>query len=115
MDVWDLLPRTIQDAITVVRMLGEEYLWVDSLCLVQNNPQDVDNGTSCMDLIYEFSTLTIVAATGKDANAGLPGVHIGSRFAEEHIAEVVHGLRLAVYTDGEFRVEPTVYNSRAWT
>ncbi|KAJ8127805.1 hypothetical protein O1611_g5830 [Lasiodiplodia mahajangana] len=114
-DVWDLLPKTIQDAITTVRMIGENYLWVDSLCLVQNDPQDVASGTGVMDLIYEYSTLTIAAAGGRDANDGLPGVHAGSRFAEEAIAEVVPGLKLAVYTDGEFRLEPTVYNSRAWT
>ncbi|KAI0543951.1 heterokaryon incompatibility protein-domain-containing protein [Xylaria curta] len=115
MDAWDLLPKTIQDAVTAVRMLGENYLWVDSLCLVQNDPQDMENGTGSMDLIYEFSTLTIIAASGKDANAGLPGVNAGSRVSEEHIAELIPGLRLAVYTDTDFRLEPTVYNSRAWT
>ncbi|KAI0184390.1 heterokaryon incompatibility protein-domain-containing protein [Xylaria flabelliformis] len=114
-DAWGLLPKTIQDAIAAVKLLGENYLWVDSLCLVQNDPEDMENGTGCMDLIYEFSTLTIVAAGGRDANAGLPSVNVGSRFPEEHIAEVVPGLRLAVYTHGDFRVEPTVYNSRAWT
>ncbi|KAI0533722.1 heterokaryon incompatibility protein-domain-containing protein [Xylaria digitata] len=115
MDVWDLLPKTIRDAVVVVRMLGEKYLWVDSLCLVQNDPQDIEIGTSAMDLIYEFSTLTIVAAGGRDASEGLSGVEAGSRFAEERIGEVIPGLRLAVYTHGDYRIEPTIYNSRAWT
>ncbi|TGJ86974.1 hypothetical protein E0Z10_g1839 [Xylaria hypoxylon] len=115
MEVWDLLPKTIQDAVTVVKMLGEKYLWVDSLCLVQNDPQDIEIGTGSMDLIYECSKLTIVAASGRDAGEGLPGVNPGTRFAEERIAEVIPGLRLAVYTHGDFRIEPTVYNSRAWT
>ncbi|KAI1174037.1 heterokaryon incompatibility protein-domain-containing protein [Nemania sp. FL0916] len=114
-NAWELLPKTIQDAIVLVRMIGERYLWVDSLCLVQNDPQDLENGTGSMDLIFEFSSLTIIAAGGRDAEAGLPGVNIGSRFAEERIAEVIPGLRLAVHTDMESRIEPTVYNSRAWT
>lgn len=114
-DVWDLLPKTIRYAITVAEILGQRYLWVDSLCLIQNDPQDVESGMGVMDLIYEHSTLTIVAADGKDANYGLPGVYAGSRAPQEHIAEPIPGLRLAVYTDAEYRVESTVYNSRAWT
>lgn len=31
MDFWNLLPRTVQDAITLVQELGERYLWIDSL------------------------------------------------------------------------------------
>lgn len=115
MDVWDLLPKTIQDAITVAQILGQRYLWVDALCLIQNDPQDVESGTNVMDLIYEHSALTIVAASGRDANDGLPGVHTGGRATQEHIAEPIPGLRLAVSTNVEYRVKRTVYNSRAWT
>ncbi|VUC36694.1 unnamed protein product [Clonostachys rosea] len=112
---WDLIPKTIQDSITMTQLVGERYLWVDSLCLVQNDPEDLQHGTSVMDLIYEQSIICIVAAGGKDANAGLRGVGSGSRETSQTIAEIEPGLRLAVYTDPCYLLEDTVYSSRAWT
>jgi len=38
------LPKTIDDAITLTRLLGRRYLWVDSLCLLQNDRDDMDRG-----------------------------------------------------------------------
>ncbi|KAI9166333.1 FAD-binding monooxygenase-like protein 5 [Paramyrothecium foliicola] len=114
-DVWELIPRTLQDAIELTEKLGERYLWIDSLCLVQNDPNDVQSGTESMDLIYEKAVLTIVAACGKDANAGLPGVRPGSRFVSDRVVEVKPGLSLSVYTTLDYRLAPTMYHSRAWT
>jgi hypothetical protein len=37
---WDQLPKTFQDAVTVTRELGFEYLWIDSLCVVQDDRYD---------------------------------------------------------------------------
>jgi Heterokaryon incompatibility protein (HET) len=34
---WSLLPKTFQDAVQLTRALGMEYLWIDSLCIVQDN------------------------------------------------------------------------------
>lgn len=34
------LGRTLQDAIKVVYSLGLRFLWVDSLCIIQDDPQD---------------------------------------------------------------------------
>jgi hypothetical protein len=51
--VWEMLPRTIQDAITLVQRLGAQYLWVDSLCLLHNDIGDLYRGVNVMDLIYE--------------------------------------------------------------
>ncbi|CAH0004397.1 unnamed protein product [Clonostachys byssicola] len=113
---WHLIPKTIQDAITTTQVIGERYLWVDSLCLMQNDPEDLQDGTGVMDLIYEQSILCIIAAGGKDANAGLRGVGPGSRgTSQTTIAEIKPGLRLAVYTDPCYLLKDTVYDSRAWT
>jgi hypothetical protein len=49
----------------LVKALNERFLWVDALCLVQNDE---------MDMIYERVLMTIVAASGDNVNAGLPGV-----------------------------------------
>lgn len=36
----DSLPRTLRDAITVARHFSVRYLWIDSLCTVQDSPDD---------------------------------------------------------------------------
>lgn len=79
---WSLMRETvlstIDDAIEVVQGLGEKYLWVDCLCIRQGDEADdeADKGKFIphMNLIYGFASVTIVAAAGVDANAGLPGV-----------------------------------------
>jgi hypothetical protein len=81
-NIWLNLPKTIRDAIDLVRALKERYLWVDALCLVQNDQADMQKGIDIMDIIYERAVMTIVAASGDSANSGLPGVHRGSRFAK---------------------------------
>ena len=68
-------PATIRDAITLVRKLHERYLWIDSLCINQEDPSDKAEIVANMDAIYRGASLTIVAADGEDANAGLTRLH----------------------------------------
>jgi len=63
----------------LVSAIGERYLWVDSLCLIQDDPADMKNGIDHMDLVYEGAIMTIIAAIGNHINAGLPGLHPGTR------------------------------------
>ena len=65
--------QTILDAVKVTRRFGEQYLWVDRLCIDQSNLQEKQFLISKMDAIYEGAEFTIVAAAG-DARAGLLGV-----------------------------------------
>jgi hypothetical protein len=62
-----------------VRKLGVRFLWVVALCLLQNGTDDLQRGIKVMDPICENYFLTIIAASGHDANAGLPGIPIGNR------------------------------------
>ena len=66
-------PRTIQDAIDLTRALGFQYLWVDALCIVQDEAETKDLLISNMDSVYGHAVLTIVAASGLNADAGLRG------------------------------------------
>ena len=68
------LPCTITDSIAVCKGLGIRYLWVDHYCIDQSNTEEVHEQVSQMDSIYENSTITLIAATGWDAESGLPGV-----------------------------------------
>lgn len=68
-----VLPRTIRDAMGLVELLRERYLWVDSLCIVQDGPGK-QLQLAKMSAIYANAIVTIVAADGFDANHGLRGL-----------------------------------------
>ncbi|KAK1755499.1 heterokaryon incompatibility protein-domain-containing protein [Echria macrotheca] len=113
-NAWDCIPRTIKDAIELTRRLGKRYLWVDALCLMQNDPDDVSRGVKVMDEIYERSWLTIIAASGHDANAGLPGIAEGSRCSNTAI-RVTEDISVGIYVPLDRLMKCSVYESRAWT
>ncbi|KAM5387017.1 hypothetical protein ACJZ2D_000310 [Fusarium nematophilum] len=110
-----LLPETIKDAIVLTRRLGCRYLWVDALCLLQNDAEDLELGVNVMDLIYERAWLTVVASCGHDANARLRGVQAGTRRASENTFEVIPGVEMGVVTGLDGLLKNSVYDSRAWT
>lgn len=58
----------------VVSSLGERYLWVDVLCIIQDDEKSKALFISQMDIVYHHALLTIVAMSGQDANSGLPGL-----------------------------------------
>jgi hypothetical protein len=57
---------------TSVKGIGQQFLWCDALCLLQNDPDDVRRADNVMDMIYENALLTTVAAYGHDANGAAP-------------------------------------------
>ncbi|OJT10402.1 hypothetical protein TRAPUB_13094 [Trametes pubescens] len=65
-----LLPRTIRDAIYVTHTLGFRWLWVDSLCIVQDSDEDKRREISRMHHIYRYARLTIMAGSATDVRAG---------------------------------------------
>lgn len=65
------ISRTVRDGINLCRKLGERYLWVDTLCIIQDSSRDKMWQISRMGRIYSSAVLTIVAASGTDADAGL--------------------------------------------
>ncbi|PHH52483.1 hypothetical protein CFIMG_002716RAa3 [Ceratocystis fimbriata CBS 114723] len=59
---FEQLPGTVKDAITVCCHLDIPYLWVDALCIIQDDCKDWEQEGSQMALIYKFSFATICAA-----------------------------------------------------
>ncbi|OJT13914.1 hypothetical protein TRAPUB_9535 [Trametes pubescens] len=64
------LPLTIRDAIYVTHMLGFRWLWVDSLCIVQDSETDKANEIGRMHHIYRYAHLTIMAGSAKSVHEG---------------------------------------------
>ncbi|OTA98356.1 hypothetical protein M426DRAFT_17487 [Hypoxylon sp. CI-4A] len=63
-------PKTFQDAIHICRALGVEYIWIDSLCIMQDSKEDWDIQGSKMDQIYTNCWLVIAADAAMGCNAG---------------------------------------------
>lgn len=78
------IPTTIADAIHVTLALGYKYLWVDRFSLSQL-PERRALEISRMDTIFGGAAVTICAVTGRDADAGLPGVRATPRTAQTSI------------------------------
>lgn len=68
---FDTLPRTFGDAVTLTRVLGLSYLWIDSLCVIQDDPEDWAEESAKMGKVYENSILTIAATDSTSSNGGL--------------------------------------------
>ena len=70
----DRIPRTVKDAMAFCSLLEERYLWVDTLCIVQDDETGKAAQISCMDIVYGSASLVIAAAYGNNASSGLPGI-----------------------------------------
>ncbi|KAI1134605.1 HET-domain-containing protein [Hypoxylon sp. FL0543] len=64
-------PKTFQDAISVTRQLQCRYLWIDSLCIIQDNVEDWRYEASRMANVYGNSYVTIAATASANSYGGL--------------------------------------------
>ncbi|KAK4164312.1 heterokaryon incompatibility protein-domain-containing protein [Cladorrhinum sp. PSN259] len=67
------MPKTFRDAVTLTRFLGIRYLWIDSLCIIQDDLEDWEVESSRMAAIYANAALTIAAGGAADARQGFLG------------------------------------------
>ncbi|KAG2028278.1 heterokaryon incompatibility protein-domain-containing protein, partial [Suillus americanus] len=109
------LPDTITDSISFVRQLGERYIWIDALCITQDDSRDKVSQLHAMDLVYGLSYFTLIAAGGKTARDPLPGCRPRTRTPQIHI-EVVQGLHLFVaLPTQEKALAQSAWITRCWT
>lgn len=130
----ETIPQTIADAVEITRLLGISFLWVDALCIVQDDEDDKKAQIGNMANIYGSAFLTIIAASGGDSCSGLPGLRAGSRDFEQREVVVIPptrnqiGLALSTMCQSqqvsfdEFQhpeefvdLDRSIWNSRGWT
>ena len=68
---WSKLPRLFQDAITLTREIGLQFIWIDCLCIVQDDRSEWETEAPKMSLYYSESYLTIAATRCKNPSEGL--------------------------------------------
>lgn len=113
------LPKTFKEAFQVAQTLGYRYIWIDAFCIVQDDPNEVQQEMNLMGDIYANSTLTIAAASGLDTSSGLfirrdarwlKRCNVSITMVED--AEVLQG-SVGVYV-ADSRKKPDPLSSRGW-
>jgi Heterokaryon incompatibility protein (HET) len=90
------LPASFRDAVVITRRLGFRYLWIDSLCIIQDSRSDWEVQSAQMGSIYQQAALTIAASAAINSHSGL------LNFYDPSLEKPVHALfRLRFGEDSE--------------
>lgn len=128
------LTAVVRDAISFVREFGQRYLWVDALCIIQDDLEYKMSQIQQMDLVYGAALMTIICADSQERpqprdprivqlqpaheifpGIGLTGYRPGSRICLQ-ITGKVGNLTLAVPLAAvDVSVSYSRWNTRAWT
>ncbi|KAI8623250.1 heterokaryon incompatibility protein-domain-containing protein [Xylariaceae sp. FL1651] len=68
---WDDVPQCYKDLIELTRLLGVNYVWIDSLCIIQDDAEDWMTESQTMCHVYENSWLTVASTAIPDCSYNL--------------------------------------------
>lgn len=109
------IPPTFAEAMQIARDIKIPYMWIDSLCIVQDDLQDWQAEASQMDKIYGGSQLTIAAAQSQTSQ---DGCFPSRKWPVEESVFRRRGSDLVVrhcFDDLRLRPVENVLGTRAWT
>ena len=112
----DHLPGSIKRAMHFTTLLDVDFLWVDCLCIVQDDPIHAASQINSMASIYSNSYLTLCAADGVDAESGLLGIRQCSppRNVQQDVLAFADGPMSSKWVKF-MPVKVSVYDERGWT
>lgn len=109
------LPQTFLDAIKVARGLGVQYLWIDSLCIIQGDDEEWRQESRTMQDVYTSAYCTIAATSALDSNSGFLRRYTSSEYL--YVRDGLLGRKIFVCTnaaDFDIEVDDAQLNKRAW-
>ena len=65
------LPQTFRDAMEVAQRLGIRYLWIDSLCIIQDSVEDWQKESATMSQVYSNGVVNICAVASRNSTEGI--------------------------------------------
>lgn len=111
------VPATVKDAILACSALGKRFLWVDRLCILQDEDEERNptkkEQINAMGDIYRCAFVTMVAMEGKSAADGLYGVSLDrlpryrARIGDADFTEPVDHI--------DWALRNSTWNTRGWT
>jgi Heterokaryon incompatibility protein (HET) len=117
------LPKTFQDAVVVTRELGLRYLWIDSLCIVQDSKVEMQQEIQKMALVYGNATVTISATSAGNSTSGFlardprsdPVITLPFALPNRPLSGSLRLYRRESQRTWDMDVESSEWNQRAWT
>jgi hypothetical protein len=108
------LSPLIRDAMAVTRAMAFRYLWVDRYCIDQEDSVVKHQQIQQMAAIYGNAAVTVIAATGKDENCGLPGIgtNRSTTLPTAYIGEITV---LFTSKDPQAAIDSSKWSTRGWT
>jgi hypothetical protein len=67
---FERLPRTFRDAVVVAKNLGMRYIWIDSLCIIQDDKKDWEYEAARMEQVFRGAYFTVAATSAKTSKDG---------------------------------------------
>ncbi|GKT49696.1 uncharacterized protein ColSpa_09877 [Colletotrichum spaethianum] len=120
----DALPQTLRDAVVMTRNLGVRYIWIDSLCICQNDLKDWERESAQMAAVYSNSYLTLAAAKSSNTSGGLLSARkprsyfkiprSGSDAGSKYLLASVVPLDKEIIPDNHTTMENEPLTKRAW-
>lgn len=115
---WQTLPQTFQEAISFTYRLGLRYIWIDSLCICQDDALDWRHEGSKMDSIYAGAHLTLAASASSSVHGGLFGKQpvslvVPASMNELNLQSVLGSPKMVKHEDLDSKNLPLTH--RAWT
>ena len=105
------LPKTFQDAITVTRIMGVKYLWIDAICIVQDDLQDWKHESLMMAEVYGNAAFNIAAHSAGSDEAGFLSDILFQKKRKRLWGEETTRPKI---TDFETLVDHSPLSSRGW-
>lgn len=106
------LPKTYREACEVATSMGFFHIWIDSLCIIQDDIADWEKESAVMGQIYEGAVFNIAATWAADGSLGLYHKRDPATVSPPDLGEGNTTLaRLRMYTDD---IEEAPLNTRAW-
>ncbi|KAK4200783.1 heterokaryon incompatibility protein-domain-containing protein [Triangularia verruculosa] len=65
-----ILPQTLRDAVAIARGLAVDYLWIDALCIIQDDPEDWQREAAMMAQVYSNAYITVTALSASSVQDG---------------------------------------------
>lgn len=106
------LGRVVTDSMTIAARLGERYLWVDALCIRQDDMEDQALEIARMASIYSCAVVTVVPVENTTAHQAIPG--IGGAGRGQMSEGIVDGVSVGVRDRLLAVIGSSHYNTRGW-
>jgi hypothetical protein len=107
------VPRTFKDALSVAKQLDIAFVWIDALCVMQDDQDKLVQHMNAMDAIYSSAILTIVSDAAS-ADTGIPGISVPRGPPQAILKHGSKSYISAKRTFGQALTSDSFWESRAW-